>query len=157
MKTIPPETETEAEESDFKPLTAEEAEVWRSRNPSMSIWKVVASQALVGVLVALAAWGLTGNAQVGWSAAYGALAVWFPAALFARGVLRQKASPDPRAAMVGFFGWEIAKVLLTMALLAVAMWVVPGLNWIALLVGMVVTMKTYWVALLVRPGVRKTD
>ena len=26
-----------------------------------------------------------------------------------------------------------------------------------LVVGMVITMKTYWVALLVRPGVRKTD
>lgn len=157
MKTIPPETETEAEESDFKPLTAEEAAVWRSRNPSVSVWKVVASQALVGVLVALAAWGLTGSAPVGWSAAYGALAVWLPAALFARGVMRQKTSADPRAAMVGFFGWEITKILLTVALLAAATWVVPGLNWIALLVGMVVTMKTYWVALLVRPGVRKTD
>ena len=56
MKTIPPETEIEAEESDFKPLTAEEAEVWRSRNPSISVWKVVAGQALVGMLVALVAW-----------------------------------------------------------------------------------------------------
>ena len=28
---------------------------------------------------------------------------------------------------------------------------------VALVVGMVITMKTYWVALLVRPGVRKTD
>ena len=42
MKTIAPETETEAEESDFKPLTAEEAAVWRSRNPPISVWKVVA-------------------------------------------------------------------------------------------------------------------
>ena len=43
------------------------------------------------------------------------------------------------------------------ALLAAAPRLVPGLSWIALLVGMVVAMKTYWVALLVRPGVRKTD
>ena len=157
MKTIAPETETEAEESDFKPLTAEEAVVWRSRNPPISVWKVVAGQALVGMLVGLLAWVLTGSALVGWSAAYGALAVVVPAALFARGVLRHKASFNTRAAMVGFFGWEIAKIVLTVALLAAAPWVVPGLNWVALVVGMVITMKTYWVALLVRPGVRKTD
>ncbi|WP_026437415.1 ATP synthase subunit I [Acidovorax sp. JHL-9] len=157
MKTIAPETESEAEESDFKPLTAQEAEQWRSRHPPISVWKVVAGQALVGMLVALVAWVLTGRASVGWSAAYGALAVVVPAALFARGVFRRKASGNPRAAMVGFFGWEVAKIVLTVALLAAAPRLVPGLNWIALLVGMVITMKTYWVALWVRPGVRKTD
>ena len=157
MKTIAPETEAEAEESDFKPLTAQEAEQWRSRNPPISVWKVVAGQALVGTLVALVAWVLTGRASVGWSAAYGAVAVVVPAGLFARGVFRRKASSDPRAAMLGFFGWEIAKIVLTVALLAAAPRLVPDLSWMALLVGMVVAMKTYWVALLVRPGVRKTD
>ncbi|MBV7544206.1 ATP synthase subunit I [Acidovorax sp. sic0104] len=157
MKTIAPETETEAEGSDFKPLTAQEAELWRSRNPPISVWKVVAGQAFVGMLVALVAWLLTGRAQVGWSAAYGAVAVVVPAALFARGVLRHKASANPRAAMLGFFGWEIAKIVLTVSLLAAAPRLVPGLSWIALLTGMVITMKTYWVALLVRPGVQKTD
>jgi ATP synthase protein I len=157
MKTIAPEAEAEAEESDFKPLTAQEAEQWRSRNPPISVWKVVAGQALVGMLVALVAWVLTGRASVAWSAAYGAVAVVVPAGLFARGVFRRKASSDPRAAMLGFFGWEIAKIVLTVALLAAAPRLVPDLSWVALLVGMVITMKTYWVALLVRPGVRKTD
>ncbi|MDP4075013.1 ATP synthase subunit I [Acidovorax sp. A1169] len=157
MKTIAPETETEAEDSDFKPLSAQEADQWRSRNPPVSMWKVVAGQALVGVLVGLVAWGLTGRAEVGWSAAYGALAVVAPAALFARGMSRQMASGNAGASMAGFFGWEIAKIVFTVALLAVAPWVVPGLVWLALLAGMVVTMKTYWVALMVRPGVRKTD
>ncbi len=59
--------------------------------------------------------------------------------------------------MVGFFGWEVAKIVLTVVLLVAAPWVIPGLNWVALVVGMLITMKTYWVALLVRPGVRKTD
>lgn len=157
MKTIAPVTEAEAEEPDFKPLTAQEAEQWRSRNPPVSVWKIVVGQVLVGVVVALAAWVLTGRASMGWSAAYGALAVVVPAALFARGVLRRKASANPRAAMVGFFGWEIAKIVLTVALLAAAPRLVPGLSWLALVAGMVITMKTYWVALLVRPGVRKTD
>lgn len=157
MKTIAPETETEAEDADFKPLTAQEAEQWRRQNPSISVWKVVAGQALVGMLAALVAWVVTGNVSVGWSAAYGAVAVVVPAGLFARGVFRRRASSNPRAAMVGFFGWEIAKIVLTVALLAAAPRLVPGLNWIALLIGMVVTMKTYWVALLVQSGVRKTD
>lgn len=149
--------EAEAEEPDFKPLTAQEAEQWRSRNPPISVWKVVAGQAMAGLLVALVAWVWTGRASVGWSAAYGALSVVAPAALFARGVLRYKASANPRAAMVGFFGWEIAKIVLTVALLAAAPRLVPELSWIALLAGMVIAMKMYWVALLVQPGVRKTD
>lgn len=157
MRTIAPETEAEVEESDFKPLTAQEAELWRQSNPPVSIVKVVVGQALVGMAVALVAWVLTGRAAVGWSAGYGALAVVVPAALFARGVLRHKASSNPRAAMVGFFGWEIAKIVLTVALLATAPRLVSNLSWLALLAGMVITMKTYWVALLVRPGVRKTD
>jgi ATP synthase protein I len=157
MKTIAPETEIEAEDSDFKTLTAQEAQQWRSRNPPVSVWRIVVGQVIVGALVAVLAWALSGRAQVGWSAAYGALSVVVPAALFARGVLRRKASENPRAAMVGFFGWEIAKIVLTVALLAAAPRLVPGLSWLALLVGMVFTMKTYWVALWVRPGVRKTD
>jgi ATP synthase protein I len=157
MKTIAPEMEAEAEEPDFKPLTAQEAEQWRSRNPPISVWKVVAGQAMAGLLVALVAWVWTGRASVGWSAAYGALSVVAPAALFARGVLRYKASANPRAAMVGFFGWEFAKIVLTVALLAAAPRLVPELSWIALLAGMVIAMKMYWVALLVQPGVRKTD
>ena len=157
MRTIAPETEAEVEESDFKPLTAQEAELWRQSNPPVSIVKVVVGQALVGMAVALVAWVLTGRAAVGWSAGYGALAVVVPAALFARGVLRHKASSNPRAAMVGFFGWEIAKIVLTVVLLAAAPRLVSNLSWLALLAGMVITMKTYWVALLVRPGVRKTD
>ena len=157
MQKNAPVTEAEDEEPDFKPLTAQEAEQWRSRHPPIPVWRVVVGQALVGVLTALMAWVLTGRASVGWSAAYGALAVVAPAALFARGVLRHKASANSRAAMVGFFGWEVAKILLTVALLAMAPRWVPGLSWIALLVGMVITIKMYWVALLVRPGVRQTD
>ena len=157
MKTIAPETETEAEDSDFKPLTAQEAEQWRRRNPPVSPWKVVLGQSLVGVVVALGAWMWPQVDRAGWSAAYGSLAVVVPAALFAYGVLRQKSAPRPGLVMLGFVGWEAAKIVLTIALLVAAPRVVPGLNWRALVAGLVITMKTYWVALMVRPGVRKTD
>ena len=157
MKTIAPETETEAEDSDFKPLTAQEAEQWRRRNPPVSPWKVVLGQSLVGVVVALVAWMWTQDVRAGWSAAYGSLAVVVPAALFAYGVLRQKSAPRPGLAMLGFVGWEAAKIVLTIALLVAAPRVVPGPNWLALVAGLVITMRTYWVVLMVRPGVRKTD
>ncbi|RYH17297.1 MAG: ATP synthase subunit I, partial [Alcaligenaceae bacterium] len=84
---------------------------------------------------------------------YGALSVVIPAALFARGMARQRGSAG--AALVGLFGWELVKIAVTVAMLAAASRLVPDLSWLALLVGMVVTMKTYWIALMARPGVRK--
>ena len=157
-KKYAPETETEAEDSDFNPLTAQEAQQWRQRNPPVSPWRVVAGQVLVGSVVALLAWLVSGKSAVAWSAGYGALAVVFPAALFARGLARQQAAPNAGAAMVGFFGWEMAKLMLCIAMLAMAPKLVANLSWLALLIGMVVTMKTYWIALLLRrSGVRKTD
>lgn len=157
MQKIAPETEAEAEDADFKPLTAQEAQEWRSRHPAVSVWRLVGMQAVAGVLVALAAWLLSGQMPVAWSAGYGALAVVLPAALFARGMVRQNRAASAGAAMVGFFGWELVKIVLTVAMLAAAPKLVPQLSWLALLVGMVVTMKTYWIALMLRPGVRKTD
>ena len=151
------ETAIEDEEPDFKPLSAEEARQWRLRNPPVSVWRVVAGQALVGVAVALLAWLLSGKSSVAWSAGYGALSVVVPAALFARGVARGKASADAGAVMVRFFVWELAKLMLTVAMLAAAPRLVKDVSWLALLVGMVVTMKTYWVALKARPGRRTTD
>jgi ATP synthase protein I len=144
------------EVSDFKPLTSEEAQDWRRRNPQMSVWRFVVVQAVVGVLVALAAWLVTGRPEVGWSAAYGALSVVLPAALFARAVVRRRPG-GAAAAMVGIFGWELVKLVLCIAMLAAAPKLVPGLSWLALLAGLVVVMKTYWVALIVRSNVRKTD
>ena len=106
----------------------------------------------VGVGVALLAWGLTGQARMGWSAAYGALAVVLPAALFARGLSRQKTATQGNAALVGFFVWEIVKIALTVAMLVAAPRLVVNLSWLALLAGFVVTMKVYWVAMWFRPG-----
>ena len=149
------DAETGAGEEDFKPLNAQEAQAWRQRNPAVSVWRMVAAQAVVGVLVALVAWLVSGQGYVAWSTGYGALAVVLPAALFARGMGRKRHSAG--AVMAGFFGWEMAKIGLTVAMLAAAPKLIAPLSWLALLVGMVVTMKTYWIALWARPGVRKTD
>ena len=157
MTTSTPESEMDAEDSDFKPLTAEQAQQLREANPEPSPWWVIVAQVVAGLVVAGIGWGWTGRPEVGMSALYGALAVAIPAALFVRGVFagtRRGASQDApaSAAMLRFFVWELIKLALTIAFLAAAPWVVGGLSWLALLVGVVVALKMYWVALWVRPG-----
>lgn len=116
---------------------------------------VLAGQAGVGVLVTVAAWVLTGQSRMAWSAGYGALAVVIPAALFARGLSRQKAVGQGNAALAGFFVWELVKIALTVAMLVAAPRLIAELNWLALLAGFVVTMKVYWAAMWFRSA-RKT-
>ena len=158
MKHQAHESEFEDEEPQIKPLTPEEAAVWRKRQPKMSMWRILAVQALVGAGVALVAWWWAGRAA-GWSAAYGALAIVVPAALFARGVARNSGgAANVPGAIARLFAWEFVKLVLCIAMLAAAPGLVPNLHWLALLAGMVVTMKTYWLVLISgRASVRKTD
>ena len=139
--------EFEAEEASFKPLTRMEAERIRAANPPASMMRVLGVQVLTSIVVACLARVLTGQDAMGWSALYGGLAVWIPAALFARGLQRQKATGHAGSALMGFFVWELVKIVLTVALLLAAPGLVPELNWLALLAGFVVTMKVYWVAM----------
>ena len=155
MKNIAPLPETTEEEPPFKPLTAEEARRLREQNPLVSPWWVVAGQIGVGLVVALAAWALTGRQNVGWSAGYGALAVVIPAAIFARGLTGRFSSLNAGTAAVGFLVWEMVKIASSIALLAAAPRLVPELSWPALLVGLVLTVKVYWVALAFSPRPRK--
>lgn len=134
------------EEENFKPLTAEQAQVFRNAHPQLGLWRIVLGQVLVGILVAGMAWGVSGQSGVAWSAAYGALAVIIPSSLFARGLSRLRGSPSG-AAMAAFFVWELVKVVLTVAMLFAAPRLVAQLSWWALLAGFVVTLKAYWVAM----------
>jgi ATP synthase protein I len=151
MNNIRPLPEDTEEESPAAPLTAEEARRLREQNPPVSPWWVVAGQAVVGLVAALAAWALTGKPNVGWSAAYGALAVVVPAAVFARGLTGRFSSLNAGTAAVGFMLWEMVKIALTLAMLVAAPRLVPGLSWPALLVGLVLAMKVYWAALAFKP------
>jgi ATP synthase protein I len=132
----------------FKPLTREEAQKLRETVSLLSPWSVLAGQLAVGVLVACVTWALTGQRSAGWSALYGALAVVIPAALFARGLTGKVWSMNPGTAVAGFFLWEMVKIALTVAMLFAAPRLVSMLSWPAMLVGLVVTMKTSWIALL---------
>jgi ATP synthase protein I len=79
------------------------------------------------------------------------LAVVIPAALFARGLMGRFASLNPASAAMAFFVWEMVKLGVSVFLLVMAPRMVPGLSWVALLIGLVLTMKIYWVALLIAP------
>jgi ATP synthase protein I len=151
-----PAQEIETEDQDFKPLTREQAQKLREASPSLSPWWVVAGQLAVGVVVASAAWAVTGRPGVAWSALYGALAVVIPAALFVRGLRSQFSSMNAATAAFGFFVWEAIKIAVSVGMLFAAPRLVADLDWLALLIGLVVTLKVYWVALLLRPK-RKTD
>jgi ATP synthase protein I len=147
MKKIAPLPDLRDEEPPFKRLTAQEAQRLREQQPQVSPWSVVMGQVGVGLLVALGAWALTGKENVAWSAGYGAMAVVLPTAIFARGLGGGGSASSPTGMVARFFLWEMVKIALTVALLAAAPRVVAGLSWPALLVGVVLTIKVYWVAL----------
>ena len=123
----------------------------RESDPALSPWWVVGLQCLAGLAVTLLAWGISGKAAVGWSAGYGALAVIIPAALFARGLMSRFSSINAATAGFGFFLWEAVKIAVSIAMIAVAPRLIADLSWLALLAGLFVTLKMYWLALLKRP------
>ena len=133
-----------------KPLTREQAQALRARNPLVSPWRVVAAQAVTGAVVAMLAWLITRRAEAAWSALYGCAAVVVPAALMARGMTSRLSSVSPGASAVSFMLWELTKIGVSVAMLVVANRIVQPLSWPALLAGLVACMKVYWVALLWR-------
>lgn len=140
------------------PLSAQQARAWRSRQGSSPLWQLLVLQLLACMLAALLTGGLTGRADWAWSLAYGALAVLAPAALLARAVRSsRRRGANAQAALLGFVVWELVKMVLTVALLVAAPRLLALLSWPALIVGMLLAMKTYWVASLLWPGFRKTD
>ena len=143
-----------AESSDFVPLTAQQAQEIVHNNPSVSPWMVVFWQLLTGLVVSVLVGLVTSRQVVAVSAAFGALAVVLPAALFARGVTSQFAKANVGTAVTSFFLWEFVKIMVSVGVMFGAYRLVDGLSWPAMLVGLVVTIKVYWFALGFRPKVR---
>ena len=142
----------ELSEPPYKPLTREEAQALRLKQPMISPWRVVGGQAAIGLVCVVVAWVFAnqadGQISAAWSALYGAAAVVIPSALLARGTTRQADSPT--AAAMGLMFWETMKISTAIAMLVIAAKVVPQLNWPALLVTMVVCSQMNWFALLWR-------
>lgn len=132
----------------FKALSREEARAVAAKDShAVSPWRVIAVQAAVGLVVALVAGLATGRAEVFWSALYGAGVVVVPGALMARGMTSPLSSVSPVGSAVSFMLWEGLKIGVSVVLLILAVRIVQPLSWPALLAGLVVCIKVYWVAL----------
>ena len=151
MPRILPSDSEDAQDDVIVPLSAEEVQALRKRQPLLSVWRVIGVQLLAGLVVAsLSGWWF--GVSTAQSAMYGSLAVVFPAALFALGLMGRMSSVNAGSAVFGFFLWELVKLALTVvALVAAPRWV-ENLSWPAMLAGLLVTMKVYWVALGWRRG-----
>ena len=100
----------------------------------------------MALLVAL----FTASQVWAWSVLYGAATVVVPGALMARGMTSKLSSVSPGASAVSFMLWEMVKIAVSVAMLMLAPRLVQPLSWPALLVGLVLCMKVYWLALLWR-------
>jgi ATP synthase protein I len=138
------------EQAPWKALTPAQAQELREQDPSISPWRVVAAQAVAGVVCVAVAWAVMQRESAAWSALYGAAATVIPGALLARGMTRGTSGPVASAA--GFMFWEMLKVGVAISMMVIAPRVVAHLSWPALLATMVVCIKVNWVALLWRPG-----
>ena len=134
----------------FKPLSREQAAVLRANEPPLSPWRVIVAQAVVGVAAALIGGLVTARIEVVGAMLYGAATVVVPGALMARGMTSRLSSMSPGTAAVSFMLWEAVKVTVSIAMLAMAPKLVQPLAWLALLLGMALCMKVYWLALLWR-------
>ena len=52
---------------------------------------------------------------------------------------------------MGFMVWEMVKIGLSIAMFFAAPQLIANLSWLALLVGLILTMKVYWVAAIYKP------
>jgi ATP synthase protein I len=143
------------DEPAIPPLTRQQAQAFRERHPQVPVWWVVAAQAAVGAVVAMLAWLITGDLAVLGSALYGAAVVVVPGALMARGMSSRISSVSPGASAVSFMLWEMVKIAVSVLMLALAPKIVQPLSWPALLVGLVVCMHVYLLALLWRRPAKK--
>ena len=158
MPIIAPLTDFDADEDDvlsFKRLSKQEAQSLRELQPPLSPWRIVRLQVLVGIVVTALVWFVTMKSSAAWSAAYGALSVVIPGVLFARGLMCQFSSINAMTAGFGFFVWEAVKIAVSVAMLVAAPKLVADLDWLVMLVSLIVTMKVYWVALLMRPKLKQ--
>ena len=139
----------------WRRLSRAEADALRASEPPVSPWRVIAAQVAVGAAAALVGGLVTGRSEVAWSLLYGAAAVVVPGVLMARGMTSRLSAMNAGASAVSFMLWESVKIAVSVAMLVLANRIVQPLVWPALLVGLVVCIKVYWVALLWR-GHKKT-
>ena len=143
---------------EIRTLSKDEAAEVKASNPPLNPWRVVGWQLMVVVIAGLLAFVFSQKWSIVCSVVWGGLSVVIPAAVFARGMMSRATLLNAGTATGGFFLWELVKIALTLAMLYAAPQVMArlgrDLSWPAMLVGLVVTMKVYWLALLCKPKVK---
>jgi len=128
---------------EFEPLSAQQAQEWRSRQVEFNPLRAVLWQLAWGVLLVLGVFAGWGGA-VGVSFLHGCLAFWLPSLWMARRMVKARGrSQGAATALAGFFGLELLKVALAVVLLSMAVVVPWAVNWPALLVGLIVALKLH--------------
>lgn len=135
----------------IRQLTRDEAQVLVAQQKNLTVWQVLLIQAASGLLVALVWGALSQRSSAFWSSLYAMVVVVVPGLLMARAVFGRHAGRG----VGGLLFWEILKLVLSGALLALAPAVVRPLDWVALLVTLVLCLKVIGVALLIKQGRKK--
>ncbi len=156
MKTLPPPlpfdepTQEELDNRAFRRWSHEDAAQLRKTQPAISPWRVVLWMLMAAVVIGVIAL-IIFDASIALSAAYGSLAVAIPAAVLARGMTSELSRMNAAAGALAFMVWEMVKIGLSIGMLMLAPSLIADLSWPALLVGLILTMKVYFVAAIVKP------
>ena len=106
--------------------------------------RIVSLQLIATVVAGLIA-ALLGGWPAMFSAVLGGLCCVVPNGIMA--VRLFAASASGRASPATFFIWEFVKIALTLALLGATAWLYHDLNWLALVAGIIVALKSYIILL----------
>ena len=107
--------------------------------------RVVLLQLSATVIVSIVA-GLIGGVPALFSTLLGGLCCVVPNGLFALRLFANAQKPGGANPMTFFIG-ELIKIALTVALLGAIAWLYRDLNWLALIVGFIVALKSYIILL----------
>ena len=105
----------------------------------------IVSLQLIATVVAGALAALLGGWSAMISAVLGGLCCVVPNGIMA--VRLFAASASGTASPATFFIWEFVKIALTLALLGATAWLYRDLNWLALIAGFIVALKSYIILL----------
>ncbi|HEX7386099.1 MAG TPA: ATP synthase subunit I [Castellaniella sp.] len=142
--------DAQASNPEFATLVLSDADRTRiAKRSRRGLFQALAAQAVVGLLVVLAAWGFAGF-DAGASALIGAAAYFVPNALFALRLLLGFWGPK-RPGSLAFFWGEALKLLATALIVVAVAWHWGAwLVWPAFLLGLLGVMKGYVVLLVLR-------
>ncbi|MFM7332613.1 MAG: ATP synthase subunit I [Brachymonas sp.] len=139
-----------SENMEFRRWSHEDVAKLRKIQPAISPWRVVLWMLMAAVAILMITW-IIFDAPTALSAAYGSLVVAIPAAVLARGMTSPLSRMNIASGALAFMLWEMVKIGLSIGMLMLAPSLIAGLNWPALLIGLILTMKVYFVAAIVKP------